>query len=178
MLAVTLGSVISFSSLAETTTCNQFGGNKRDAWWSYQTCDFLTKKPITPLIATQMGYAESTGSAFEIYVTAQKAIIKQSVSGMYPPLLKKVTLVVDSGQPYEAEILNYGFYPIVRDPIREAHITGEDYERLKSELKRGDELRVLWEQEAIPQSYNVRFSLLDAELAIQHLDSYSKVQNE
>ena len=172
-LLLALAFLVSTSASAETTTCNKFGGQKRNAWWSYQTCNFLTKAAITPLIATQRAKTEIYSEYFAIYVTNNSIIIKDSNPGMHPPMVEKVTLVVDSGAPYQAEIFNYGFYPVVMSPIREAHILGDNYKKLISELKSGKELRVLWEQAAIPRSYNIIFSLEDAKQSIEHLEKNS-----
>ena len=172
-LILVLGIFLSATAGAETTICNKFGGQKSNAWWSYQTCNFLTKTAITPIIATQSAKTETYSEYFRIYVTNNAIIIKDSNPGMHPPLVEKVTLVVDSGAPYQAEIFNYGFYPVVSSPIREAHILGDNYKRLISELKSGKELRVLWEQAAIPRSYNIIFSLEDAKQSIEHVEKNS-----
>lgn len=155
---------------AETTMCNKCGGQKVNAWFAFQTCDFLTKKAITPVVATQIGKAEMSSDYFNIYVTSNEVIVRNSTPGMHPPIVKKVTLVVDSGELYSADIYNYGFYPVVESPIREAYISGDNYNSLISELKSGKELRVLWEQEDfIHSSYQIIFSLEDARITIEHV---------
>lgn len=171
LLALTIS--LSFPAISETMTCNKYGGNKSNAWWSYQTCDFITKIAITPLMATQIAKTEMYSEYFEIFVTNDAIIVKDSNPGMHPPIVKKVTLVVDSGKPHQADIFNYGFYPIVSSPIREARILGDSYNALISELKSGKELRVLWEQEGFPSSYKVIFSLEDARPAIEHVQKNS-----
>ena len=157
---------------AETTTCNKFGGHKNNAWWAYQTCDYITKKAITPMLATQRAKSELYSEYYVIYVTTNSIVIKDSNPGMHAPLVTEVILVIDDNEPYAADLFNYGFYPIVNSPIREAHIKTEDYNSFISELKSGKELRVLWKQNSFPDSYKYIFSLEDAKESILHLEKH------
>lgn len=138
--------LMSTNVIASTELCNKLGGEEPNEWFAFQTCDFLTNKAITPMVAQGSGVAKVSNGEFEhyyIYVLNNVIVVKPMIESMFPPMLTDAVVAIDHHTPIQAEVLNYGFNPLVRAPIREVHLTGNNYSAAVEQIKAGQELRVL-----------------------------------
>jgi len=164
--------VLSHVSLTNAGICNTYGGDKRGghAWWSYQICDDVSEKPLSPILATQIGKSERHNKAFEIYVTPNTIVIKESRPGLTPPNVVDAKVIIDGGVPYPTRVFNYGFYPVVRSPVREVHILKNDYHKFLEGLKKAKDLKVEWFQDEEPRTDIISFGLEDVKESLKHLE--------
>jgi hypothetical protein len=168
--------------------CNKLGGGKNDNFYAYQFCDFFTGKPVTPLHASTNTVATGTTGlknkeghwhGFEINLYKDKIVISKEFSARIygKPIIQTVQGSIDSGEPFDFEVINYGFGERLSNTpgvIREAVIQGDAYTVLSEVIKKGQFMKVMWVEKELPMgmsaTYTMQFSLKDSEKFINYLN--------
>ncbi|WP_368485806.1 hypothetical protein ABZP26_17450 [Pseudoalteromonas sp. SD03] len=171
--------------------CNKLGGSKGDNFYSYQFCDFLTGKPVTPLHASTEAIAKShTGlkskdghwQSFELSLYQDKVVITKNFNSRSygKPIILSAQGSIDNGSPFDFELVNYGFGERVgfsSGVVRESVVQGATYSKLLDQIKNGKIMKVLWIEKDLAMGTNVtfsmEFSLKDSEKFITYISKDS-----